>query len=159
MNDAIAAKEAVEAEIAAEKAKRKEMRKKLDELRDQEDEVFMLLDQHEKEIEALEPKNDAMLEEIEAKKVEQIAAEREYNDNKMFRDMKKEQEEEARRAKLGLLDDTKTEKSSRTTKSQGALGAMFAGMMRRDSQMESETNLDANKQKIPKVTRDLPHVR
>ena len=37
---------------------------------------------------------------------------------------------------------------------------MFAGMMQmRNSQLESETNLDADKQKIPKVTRNLPHVR
>lgn len=165
VNDAIAAKEKVEAEIAAEKAKRKEMRKKLDELRDQEDEVFMVLDNHEKEIDALQPKIDAIEEEIATKESEFTVAEREYNDNKQFRDIKTEQEEEAkeyaRRAQFGLLDENtgrKSDKSSRSGKSK--LGAMFAGMMQmRNSQLESETNLDADKQKIPKVTRNLPHVR
>ena len=32
-------------------------------------------------------------------------------------------------------------------------------MKPRTSQLESDVNLDAEKQKIPKVTRNLPHVR
>jgi len=36
----------------------------------------------------------------------------------------------------------------------GGFGLMLGG-----AQLESETNLDAEKQKVPKVTRNLPHVR
>ena len=74
--------------------KRKKMRERLYEIRDEEDRLDMELDEHDKEMDALQPKIDGIEEEIMQKQFEEVKVKQNYKDGSEYRREAKEREHE-----------------------------------------------------------------
>ena len=85
MNDALKESAEVEAIIAIEMNKRKVMRERLYDIRDEEDKLELELDEHDKEMDALQPKLESIDEEIARLLDEKTQADRDYTDGVDYR--------------------------------------------------------------------------
>ena len=75
----------MEKQIAIEKEKRKKMRERLYDIREEEDKLDFELDEHDKEMDALMPRIEGLEEEIRIKELALLQVERDHKDGLEFR--------------------------------------------------------------------------
>ena len=127
--------------------KRVKMREELYDFREEDAQIEKQLDEHDDEMDALQPKIEAIEEEIRMKQFELQQVERDYKDGSAYRREARQHEadEAERKRQLELaLEEVKAGKDGQSERPSAKSNA-FGKFNNNPEQLESFTNLDAEK--------------